>query len=213
VAQGTCEKADCVVAATGKCLLSHPDPGECPHFLVGDGAIEGKASGVKPLAVGAQLPSPEKQSGRRFHPGTELGIQEATDIMRARYGHLIGVLGSTDEGKTCFLSSLYLMASGGKLPAPYLFAGSQTLQGFEDRARGLRTWQGGQLPSQLVDHTTLSDPRQPSLLHLAIQESQGERRLYDLLLTDFLANGPTILCCAQRTPRLFDFCSARTASF
>jgi Double-GTPase 2 len=40
------------------------------------------------------------------------------------------------------------------------------------------------LPSQLADHTVLSDPRQPSLLHLAIRESNGERRRFDLLMTD-----------------------------
>jgi hypothetical protein len=37
---------------------------------------------------------------------------------------------------------------------------------------------------QLADHTVLSDPRQPSLLHLAIREQRDERRRFDLLLTD-----------------------------
>lgn len=184
MAQGTCEKADCTVAATGKCLLSQSDPSECPHFRSGDGASEVAAADVKPLAVEPELPIAEKQSGRTFHLGTELGAQDAIDIMRARYGHLIGVLGSTAAGKTCFLSSLYLMASGGSLPPPFQFAGSQTLQAFEDRARGLREWKDGQLPSQLADHTILTDPRQPSLLHVALRESDGERRRFDLLLTD-----------------------------
>ncbi|WP_433972819.1 TRAFAC clade GTPase domain-containing protein [Tunturiibacter lichenicola] len=122
--------------------------------------------------------------GRRFHQGIELGADDAVEIMCARYTHLIGVLGSTDAGKTCLLSSLYLMATDGMLPASYQFAGSLTLQAFEDRARGLRKWEKGALPSQLVDHTVLAHPRQPSLLHLAIQEKTTNRRRVDLLLTD-----------------------------
>lgn len=184
MAQGTCEKPDCTVAATGMCLLSHANLGDCPHFQSGESAGEVVGPETEPAATGPELPIVEKKSGRTFHLGAELGVEDALEVTSARYGHLIGVLGSTDAGKTCFLSSLYLMASGGTLPAPYQFAGSLSLQAFEDRARGLRQWKGGQLPNQLVDHTVLSDPRQPSLLHLAIRESNAERRRFDLLLTD-----------------------------
>jgi hypothetical protein len=134
-------------------------------------------------SVAVEIPGVQKV-GRRFHLGNELGAEDAIEIMRARYSHLIGVLGSTNAGKTCLLSSLYLMASGGTLPPEYLFAGSLTLQAFEDRARGLREWEGGKLPAQLADHTILADPRQPSLLHLALRESAGERQRLDILLTD-----------------------------
>lgn len=184
--EGTCENADCTVATTGKCLLSQPEPEDCPHFRSGNGsiAIEAVTPDLNTLAGGPKQPPAEKQASRKFHLGSELGVQDANDISRARYAHLIGVLGSSDAGKTCFLSSLYLMASGGTLPYPYLFRGCETLQAFEDRARGLREWEGGKLRGQLVDHTILSDTRQPSLLHLAIRESQGERRTFDLLLTD-----------------------------
>lgn len=177
---GTCEKADCTVATTGQCLLSQPDPSQCPHFRSGVAAVP---VDVSPVAVIDEMPRVQK-IGRKFHLGNELGAEDASEIMRARYSHLIGVLGSTDAGKTCLLSSLYLMASGGTLPAKYLFAGSLTLQAFEDRARGLREWQDGKLPAQLADHTILTDPRQPSLLHLAVRESAGERRRLDILLTD-----------------------------
>jgi hypothetical protein len=186
MAEDTCEKADCTIATTGKCLLSHHIPAECPHFRSGALSTEGvKASNDIALAVVPDKPIARvAQIGRKFHCGIELGTQDAIDIMRARYGHLIGVLGSAAAGKTCFLSSLYLIASGGMLPRTYQFAGSLTLQAFEDRVRGLREWQNGRLPDQLVDHTILSDMRRPSLLHLAIRESQKDRRRFDLLLTD-----------------------------
>lgn len=154
----------------------------CPNFLAIDLLSEATTSTVV-------TPSPESEArkkteiGRKFHLGNELGAQNALQIMRARYAHLIGILGSTAAGKTCFLSSLYLMASSGTLPDPYRFAGSLTLQAFEDRARGVRQWPNGKLPDQLADHTILSDPRQPSLLHLALRESEKDER-FDLLLTD-----------------------------
>jgi hypothetical protein len=76
------------------------------------------------------------------------------------------------------------MASNGALPSDYLFAGSQTLQGFEERARHIRKWKGGRLPEQLADHTFLADLRQPALLHLALREVRGHKRLFDVMLTD-----------------------------
>jgi GTPase SAR1 family protein len=182
VAEGTCQNPDCTLAASGQCLLSHPDPKMCPNF--GSGKVVGIAGPDVIQAPVVEEVSPGKEVGRKFHLGNELGTEDAIEIMRARYTHLIGVLGSTDAGKTCLLSSLYLMASGGTLPPGYQFAGSLTLQAFEDRARGLREWQDGNLPAQLADHTVLTDPRQPSLLHLAVRESSGEGRRLDLLLTD-----------------------------
>jgi double-GTPase-like protein len=181
VSQGTCQKEGCTVATTGTCVLSHPIPAECPNFVqptpptVLPEASQASAASVAPGTA---------QAVRRFHSGDELGTIDASEIMRARYTHLIGIIGSTDAGKTCFLSSLYLLASSGQLPASHHFAGSFTLQAFEDRARGLRKWPGGALPNQLVDHTILKDKRQPSLLHLAIREAQEERRRFDILLTD-----------------------------
>jgi hypothetical protein len=187
VTTGTCEKFDCTVAATGRCLISHPDPLDCPHFRSGSDAV-GLSIEVPEVesaeSAGDYEVLPMVTVGRTFHQGIELGADDAVEVMRGRYAHLIGVLGSTDAGKTCLLSSLYLMASGGTLPAGYQFAGSLTLQAFEDRARGLREWEKGALPSQLVDHTVLAHPRRPSLLHLAIQEKAANRRRVDLLLTD-----------------------------
>jgi Double-GTPase 2 len=186
VTTGACGKLDCTVATTGRCLISHPDPLDCPHFRSGSDVVElsVEAPEVEATESTGDDDVPIITVGRTFHQGIELGADDAIEIMRARYAHLIGVLGSTDAGKTCLLSSLYLMASGGTLPAGYQFAGSFTLQAFEDRARGLREWEKGALPSQLVDHTVLAHPRQPSLLHLAIQEKAANRRRVDLLLTD-----------------------------
>lgn len=203
-----CEKFDCTVGTTGRCLISHPDPLSCPHFRSGTDIVELSAEvpGIEATEIAEDDHAlPAKTIGRTFHQGIELGADDAVEIMRARYAHLIGVLGSTDAGKTCLLSSLYLMASGGTLPASYQFAGSLTLQAFEDRARGLREWEKGALPSQLVDHTILAHPRQPSLLHLAIQEKVANRRRVDLLLTDLPGEWTDNLVLRAANAPSFDF--------
>lgn len=179
----TCDHPGCQVLASGSCLLSHPDPNACPHF--GDVAATAKADEVVGAPSGqAELSPLPGSAARLFSAGLELGVEDAAAIMRARYSHLVGILGSSEAGKTCFLLSLYLMASRGSLPKSHLFAGSRTLPGFEARARLLRMWRGGPLPEKLADHTRLADPRQPGFLHLALRETAGAKRLCNVLLTD-----------------------------
>lgn len=183
MATGTCEKAGCTVADTGICLLSHSDPNTCPHF----DAARDREESAKPVPQAPELTEPLPLPGsaaRGFPAGLELGTEDAAETMGARYSYLVGILGSWDAGKTCFLLSLYLMASHGAIPPKYLFAGSQTLPGFEARARRIRRWKGGPLPEQLADHTSLAHPRQPAFLHLALRETGGAKRLFDVMLTD-----------------------------
>jgi len=184
---GTCINPDCPVATTQKCLLSHVLT-ECPSYRANGAAVPPVAPVQPETAVPHKPANLEltalRSWGRIFHAGIELGTTDAAEILRTRYGHVIAVLGSTDAGKTCFLCSLYLMATNGDLPPGYVFAGSRSLQAFEDRARGLRKWKDGKLPEQMVDHTQLDDPRKPSLLHLCLRETGEERKRIDLLLTD-----------------------------
>lgn len=179
----TCDYPGCQVLESGSCLLSHPDPDACPHFGdVAQSAIADAGDGA-PSGEAAISQAPDS-AARLFSAGLELGVEDAAEVMRARYTHLVGILGSSAAGKTCFLLSLYLMASRGRLPKGYLFAGSRTLPGFEARARLLRMWKGGPLPEKLADHTRLVDPRQPGFVHLALREAGGAKRVYDVLLTD-----------------------------
>ena len=196
---GTCDKAGCTVADTGICLLSNPDPNSCPHFIPGPGrqpAVEGPVSAAF---------SQRGPAARLFPAGLELGVDDVGEIMRARYAHVIGVLGSWDAGKTCFLLSLYIMASRGALPPTHIFAGSQTLPGFEARARRLRKWEGGPLPDQLADHTSLADPRQPAFLHISLGETGGSKRIHDLVLTDLPGEWSTALVDRASTANRFAF--------
>lgn len=168
----SCSVPDCTVAITEKCLLSHVPVESCPNVRTA-GTTEDTRT--QPSSARATV---------TVYPGNELGLQQATALMSARYCSLVGVLGAFGTGKTCLLSSLYLLASRGDLRPSFLFAGSVTLPGFESRLRLLRNWVGNQLPEQIVDHTILTDPRQPGLLHLAVTQTTPVRSLHDIFFTD-----------------------------
>jgi len=177
----TCKLNDCTVAATGTCLL-HTNPDGCENAIKEKPEGSSIPTSSAPSAAVREV-SKLKTPARTFHSGLELGTQDAAELMRAKYTYLIGILGCFDAGKTCFMSSLYLLAACRGLPPRYKFAGSLTLQGFEDRVRKLRKWEAGLLPTKLSDHTSLADPRTPSLMHIAFKEQGGGVR-HDFLLTD-----------------------------
>lgn len=202
MAKGSCNKQDCTIAETAKCLEGHEPPSTCPHYIVF--ADTNTLPSLEPslqVASVAPLTSPP----RRFHAGFELGTQDAAEIMCGHYTHLIGIVGCTNVGKTCFLSSLYLLASHGHLRPDYLFAGSLTLQGFEDRVRLLRKWADGILPDKLAEHTTLQNPRQPAFVHLALREPADSGRRLELLLTDLPGEWFSSLINHSETAARFSF--------
>jgi hypothetical protein len=172
VSKYSCSNSDCTVAVTDKCLLSHVPIESCPN--VEKAVPTGETAPDKSATVATTT----------VYAGNELGVQQAAELMATRYGTLVGVLGAFGTGKTCLLSSLYLLASCGDLRPSFQFAGSATLPGFESRLRLLRKWVGNRLPEQIVDHTFLADPRQPGLLHLALIKTTPVRSVYDLLFTD-----------------------------
>jgi hypothetical protein len=176
-----CNNPDCTIDETGLCVLSHKNPFDCPHY------VHTELLAQSPDGSESETPVREGTDHvniRTFHSGLELGTGDLDQLMKNRYCHMIGVLGLQDAGKTCFLVSLYLMAAHGRLPSEYAFAGSLTLPGFEARARHMRAWTGGDLPQQLADHTSLSDPRRPAFLNLRLRRSVAKNSLVEMCLTD-----------------------------
>lgn len=184
--RGRCSNPNCTVAETGICLEGHKNyETECPYYGVRKEA-EIVQEEPSQQSNGAQLEEMVAQEqGRRFWAGSELGIAEASAIMRARYTHLVGLVGPTAVGKTCFLNALYLKA--GSCDAPlnrYRFAGSSSLNGFEERAKYARVWEKGQIPEKLSERTRLLDPRQAGFMHLRLVKTDDSRLVFDVLLTD-----------------------------
>ncbi len=175
-----CDREGCTVGVTGICLESHAQPADCPHAkLVADAELELLVPASSAVPEANDVPPP-----RKFHSGRELGLEDAAEIMRTRYVHLIGVIGFSGAGKTCFLSSIYLEAFWGKMKPRCIFAGSLTLQGFEERVRRLRVWPDGRLADKLIDRTQLQDPRYPSFMHLALHRGESTPNRLELLFTD-----------------------------
>ena len=188
-----CNKVDCTVSSTGVCLELFSPLEECPNIHKSENNLElNNINTQDPYLEAnpeAQVTVKSKEAikfdgTRQFYSGLELGIEDAIELMRRQYVYCIGILGQTDVGKTAYLSALYLMAVKGLLKPQYIFAGSTSLQGFEDRARGLRRWENGSLSEKFMDHTQLQEPRNPSFMHLKLKKLDESSKLIDLLLTD-----------------------------
>jgi hypothetical protein len=93
---------------------------------------------------------------------------------------LIGIVGRSDAGKSTFLSLYYLLLARGAPFSAGRFAGSYTLEGWENLAQYLQM-KSPELPT-FPPHTPSGTGRVPGLLHVAIREPDGT--LADLLLTD-----------------------------
>lgn len=195
----TCSKQDCTFAITGKCVESIDDPTrKCPSLKAAAPSSEPEeqlGSEEEPHAI--------EKPARQFPTGLELGLHDAARLMRSRYTRVIGVLGQAEAGKTCLFTSLYLQLTGRHLYPRYRFAGSETLLGFEQRARHLRDWSQGGIPDQIVDRTHLGNSRSPSFLHLAFHDESGTR--HDLLLPDLPGEWTTRLLSDASTAERFAF--------
>jgi hypothetical protein len=194
-----CSKPDCTFAITGTCVESIDDPTRrCPNLRASESLLQpeiisGSEEGTKTV----------NKPARQFPSGLEVGLQDAARLMQSRYTRVVGVLGQSDAGKTCLFTSLYLQLTNRHLLPKYRFAGSHTLQGFEQRARHLRDWSKGYVPDQIVDRTHLGTARSPAFLHIAIQDDCGVR--HDFLLPDLPGEWTTRLLSDATTASRFAF--------
>ncbi len=199
-----CSNPDCTVADTGRCLESYENPGTCPHCNIEKEEDEHGISSDH-LVDAPSVVNEEEKPARRFFSGFEIGLSEASELMSLKYTKIIGIIGASGVGKTCLLSSLYLLMANNELYPDYVFAGSLTLPGFEDRARHLRQWSDGLLPDKLADHTALQDDRVPAFLHLAIHCSAGHNSRHEFLFSDLPGEWTSGLIERNERSGRFDF--------
>jgi hypothetical protein len=110
--------------------------------------------------------------------GDALTAESAARIVRARLTRVVVVAGSPGSGKTTLLTSLYESLQEAPV-AGFLFAGSETLVGFERRCHEARQSSGRATP-----HTKRTPPAEGlRFLHLRLARSDGTR-VPDLLLSD-----------------------------
>jgi hypothetical protein len=88
---------------------------------------------------------------------------------------LLTLAGASDAGKTSLLAAFYLLIARGIRPAGVEFAGSITLEGWENIAGSLR-WTATNGPS-FPPHTSSGSGRHPGMLHLALDTPQSRCEL------------------------------------
>lgn len=123
--------------------------------------------------------NPETGEAYVYMPsGEALSIQGTYSIMAKEITRLIVVIGPFESGKTTLETTLYQMFQSGKLEDFY-FAGSKTLQGYEERAFLTRINSGRTKPD--TPRTTNGIPAQ--FLHIRVYNVK-EGIFYNLLFAD-----------------------------
>ena len=108
--------------------------------------------------------------------GKGLSPAETAAITRRAQTSIVLFAGTADSGKTTLLATLYLLFQRGPF-ADYLFAGSETLVGFENRVYFARTASGREAPA--TPRTSVSE-----YLHLQVRREDLSEPVRDVLLCD-----------------------------
>ncbi|HFE44001.1 MAG TPA: hypothetical protein ENJ18_00715 [Nannocystis exedens] len=120
--------------------------------------------------------------------GRHLSEIEAGRLMRSSPARVVGVIGPRGAGKTCLLTSFFLLLADGKCAdLSYRFAASRSLFAFQTVGHQLSQWDG-HTDGQMVAHTQVStkEEQEPgAFLHVGLRpRDPGDNRLIDLLLCD-----------------------------
>lgn len=181
---GSCRQQECRVTVDGKCLEGL-EVSKCPHFSItpvpGDLMPTTYDTSLHPIYSSEETnPSVEGYTETIDLPrGDDLTPELATNITSASLTRLIVLAGGVGSGKTTLLASMYEMFQKGPF-AGYLFAGSQTLPGLEQRCHLAR------IASQRIrPDTERTKPLfEDTLLHLKVRSEDLARPAQDLLITD-----------------------------
>jgi hypothetical protein len=111
--------------------------------------------------------------------GNALGLQSLSFVAGRGRPEIVALVGPYNAGKTTLLGSWYLLTSHGHFPGSFRFAGSYTLEGWENVSHSLR-WSGDAGP-MFPAHTPVGG-RYAGMLHLAFRSSTGHLR--DFLFVD-----------------------------
>src|ERR1017187_7417069 len=177
---GKCTKESCRVVQDGICAEGRNTLDDCPYYTVEPLEALLNQPGASEGTIDRQTST--QATSDAFRSGVGLGLDEVRLLMAKHHSDMIGILGLPGSGKTSYLMGLYSLIINLRLIPEFLFAGSWTLPGFEQRAAGLRQWKDGSLESRIVPRTS-SSTREPAFLHLNLKDTSGIRPL-SLLFSD-----------------------------
>lgn len=164
---GLCAQLACIAPDEVGCLEGESAPHLCKHWQKKGEAEVREASNA--LEDGARLP----------WTGNALGSLDIGFLAGRARTRLVGIFGASDSGKTSLLGAWYLLVGRGICPDGISFAGSLTLEGWENIAGSLR-WSSVRGPA-FPSHTSSGAGRHPGLLHLDLNIHRARR---DILFAD-----------------------------
>ena len=159
-----CQLEDCFFPSTN-CGAGFMDVAQCPNYQEDTG----------------QDPTDLTADDERFPwTGRPFGLKDLRFLSSVKRPHVVGVAGLADAGKTTLLGMLFLtIYRGHQIMDDAMFAGSFTLQGWENITRHLQLNSDG--PIQFPPHTTQSG-RFPGLLHLRFSVAGEVIRIFSLAM-------------------------------
>jgi hypothetical protein len=168
---GKCSQPSCFPDETGCNVEGCQNINDCKYYNKADTNKE-----VEELETTLET----EESIRIPWTGNSFGLTDLNFLTAFSRPILIGITGVANAGKTSFLASLYCLLRHGNQIGDYSFAGSLTLNGWEDIAWYLSWKENGNI--QFPPHTANNSGRVPGLLHLALNNPSGEKT--DLIFTD-----------------------------
>jgi hypothetical protein len=169
-----CKKEGCKIEENGKCLEGHIDLEKCPHYI-------GTGQDMRETEPSRQIPSESPAPPKMIDlpSGEDLDFGLANTIMAAAITRVIVLAGAVKSGKTTVLASIHEKFQEGDF-AGYIFAGSDTLVGFERRCYLSRIASGRTEPA-----TERSKPGfEQVLLHLKVREKELSGPVVNMLFQD-----------------------------
>ena len=144
---------------------------DCPHWQ----------AAAQPVSGGEEVSSAAVTDGEFRFPwtGNAMGPTDLPYLAGAARTKLVTMAGAAEAGKTSLLAAFYLLLARGIRPQGIEFAGSLTLEGWENISSHLR-WSAKHGPS-FPPHTSSGSGRRPGMLHLSLQ---AETELCELVAAD-----------------------------
>lgn len=165
-----CSNPECYVHERESCPLGTMSFQDCAEWIKTSDPTDNPTSSI-----------PDEDSTRVPWSGESLGLIDLQRLSYRKKPFIVGIIGSSNAGKTTFLLACYLQLLKGSFLRFGHFSGSYTFGAWEYLANHVRFTKPDS-PPNFPPHTPRGTGRVPGLLHLAFKQPSGI--IIDVLLTD-----------------------------